>query len=148
MFKVYLSSFLHTLERSTNFEVGMKGALGVIRFELGPLKPHLIIWDDVNCKHDLPMYCKKSEILQSWLQIDYRSKMKHTLPDYMYWYCPSDKNRLQWTGRNFMATFSLSWLKKGYFCHQRHKILNFETENMVKNGANSTRLCVLILPFS
>ena len=73
--------------------------------------------------------------------------MEQTLPDYLFWYCPLDKNCLQWTGRNFTAIFSLLWPKKGYFWHQRHKILNFEIENMVKNGANSLRLCVLILPF-
>ena len=75
------------------------------------------------------------------------SKMEQTLPDYVFWYCPSDKYPLQWIGHNFMAIFGLLWSKKGYFCHQRHKRLNFGTENMVKNGANSTRLCVLILPF-
>ena len=73
--------------------------------------------------------------------------MEQTLSDYVFWYCPLDKNCLQWTGRDFTAIFSLLWPKKGYFWHQRHKILNFEIENMVKNGANSLRLCVLILPF-
>ena len=54
---------------------------------------------------------------------------------------------LQWISHDFRAIFSLLWPKKVYFCHQRHKILNFQTVNVVKNGANSTRLCVLIPPF-
>ena len=75
------------------------------------------------------------------------SKMEQTLPDYVFWYCPSDENCFQWICHNFMAIFSLLWPKKGYFCHQRHKILNFEIENMVKNGTYTTRQCVLILSF-
>ena len=75
------------------------------------------------------------------------SKMEQTLSDHVFWYCPWDENCLKWTGRNFTTIFSLLWPAKGYFCHQRHKILNFEIENMVKNEAHSTRLCVLILPF-
>ena len=37
------------------------------------------------------------------------SKMEQTLPDYVFWYCPSDKYPLQWIGHNFMAIFGLLW---------------------------------------
>ena len=43
------------------------------------------------------------------------SKMEQTLPDYVFWYCPSDKYPLQWIGHNFMAIFGLLWSKKAIF---------------------------------
>ena len=78
--------------------------------------------------------------------------MEQTFPDYVFWYCNSDENRSQGIGHNLMAISSLLWPDKVYFCHQMHKILNFETDNMVKNGANSTRivysgLVIIVWPF-
>ena len=49
------------------------------------------------------------------------SKVEQTLLDYVFWYCPSDENHLQWIGHYFMTIFSLLWPQKGYFCYQRQK---------------------------
>ena len=133
------------------------------------------------------------------------SKMEQPLPDYAFWYCPSDDNHLQWLGHDFMAIFSLLWPKKAIFAtrgtkysilKQKHgqkwstlyQTMYFDTDLQIKlvfsgfviilwqflafygpkmlllqlgaqntqfwnskhgkkNGANSTRLFVLILPF-
>ena len=115
--------------------------------------------------------------------------MEQTLPDYVFWYCPSDEHCFQWIGIilwQFLALmaekwlflppeaqitqflnskhgkkwntlyqsmyfdtalqmklvssglviilwqFLPIWLKNEYFCHQRLKILIFETINMVQ----------------
>ena len=41
--------------------------------------------------------------------------MDQTLPDYVFRYCPSDENNLQWIGYNFMSIFSLLWPKRVLF---------------------------------
>ena len=38
-------------------------------------------------------------------------QIKQTLPDYVVWYFPSDENRFQWIGHNFIGNLSLLWQK-------------------------------------
>ena len=62
------------------------------------------------------------------------SNMEQALRDCVFWYYLQMKmiySGLVMILGPFLAFYGQ---KKVYFCHQRHKILNFQTVNVVKNG--------------
>ena len=61
-------------------------------------------------------------------------KMEHTLPDYVFWYWPSNKTRLQWICHNFMAIFSFLWSKNATFATSG----NFETSKHATSATFAT----------